>query len=105
MDQEYLGPDPDAVYDQTATDTVEMGNTIADRNPDVDIQDVADGMLAGAIQYWLFSRQPCGDPNCPDCADISTAELRLKALMEMVEESARSSEYFHSPSDSNAGNA
>jgi hypothetical protein len=105
MEPEFPGVDGDALYDQAATETIEMGNNLADSNPEADIQDVADGLLAGAIQYWLFSRQPCGDPNCPDCAEISTAELRLKALLEMVQESATTSDYFHSPTDANAGNA
>ena len=37
----------------------------------------SDGLLAGALQYWLYSRQPCGDPRCQDCMPISTAEGRM----------------------------
>src|SRR5690606_40334826 len=41
-----------------------------------DLWDIADGLLAGAIQYWLYTRQPCADPACQDCAPLATAEMR-----------------------------
>ncbi len=95
----------DSVYDEAAREAVELGNRIANDDADADIWDVADGLLAGAIQYWLFSRQPCGDPRCEDCAPLSTAEARLAELLQTTEELASGSEYFHSPTDSNVGRA
>ncbi len=67
--------------------------------------DIADGLLAGAVQYWLYSRQPCGDPRCQDCLPISTAEARVEELKRLVRELAADSEYYHTPTDSNAGRA
>ena len=97
--------DEATVYDEAAREAVELGNRIASDDTEADLWDVADGLLAGAIQYWLFSRQPCGDPHCDDCAPLSTAEARLAELMQLTEELASGSEYFHSPTDSNVGRA
>ena len=43
---------------------VDLGNRIADMDQKADVWDIADGLLAGAVQYWLYSRQPCTDPQC-----------------------------------------
>jgi hypothetical protein len=92
-------------YDQAAAQAVELGNRIADGDADADLWDVADGLLAGALQYWLYTRQPCGEPDCQDCAPLATAEMRLKELQRLVDELARTSEYFHSTNDFGAGHA
>ncbi|WP_435104950.1 hypothetical protein [Arhodomonas sp. AD133] len=92
-------------YDKAAEEAVELGNRLANTDEDADLWDLADGLLAGAIQYWLYTRQPCGDPQCQDCGPICTADLRLQALHEAVDELARSSEYFHAPTDFDAGRA
>ncbi len=97
--------EPDNVYDQGARETVELGNRIADSAPDSNLSEVAEGLLAGAIQYWLYAHQPCGDPDCQECKPLCTGELRLDALRNAVEEFARSSEYFHTPGDFDAGRA
>lgn len=97
--------DQDTNYDEAAQEIVELGNRLAQRNPEADLWDIADGLLAGAIQYWLYSRQPCGDPHCEDCAPISTAELRLDQLLELARSLAEESEYFHTANDSNVGRA
>ena len=60
-------------FDAAFTKAVDLGNRIADKDKDADLWDIADGLLAGALQYWLYSRQPCGDPRCQDCMPISTA--------------------------------
>jgi len=78
---------------------------VSDRDKDADLWDIADGLLAGAIQYWLYSRQPCGDTRCQDCMPISTAEGRMSELKRLIEQLASESEYFHTPTDSNAGRA
>ncbi len=92
-------------YDQAAAQAVELGNQLADADTSADLWDIADGLLAGAIQYWLYTRQPCADPACQDCAPLATAEMRLKELQRLVEELARTSEYFHSANDYGAGRA
>ncbi len=98
---------PEAVFDEAFVRTVELGNRLAKdgSEQDADVWDVADGLLAGAIQFWLFSRQPCGDPRCEDCEPVSTAQGRMLALQELLREFAEESEYFHSPTDSNVGRA
>lgn len=95
----------DTAYDEASHQTVELGNRLADASADADAWDIADGLLAGAIQYWLFTRQPCGDRECEDCAPLCTADLRLEELKRIATELAQTSEYFHSPNDFDAGRA
>jgi hypothetical protein len=91
--------------DTAARRAVELGNELANDDQQADMWDIADGLLAGAIHYWLYTRQPCSDPMCEECAPISTAEQRMSELQRLCEEFARDSDYFHSPNDSNAGRA
>ena len=92
-------------FDQAAMVTVEMGNKLLDEDKDADPWDVASGLLAGAIQFWLFTHQPCTDPLCESCTDVATAEHRMKMLSDELREFAEESDYYHSPTDSNAGTA
>ena len=92
-------------FDSAFTKAVDLGNRLADKDKDADLWDIADGLLAGALQYWLYSRQPCGDPRCQDCMPISTAEGRMAELKRLMEQLAAESEYFHTPTDANAGRA
>lgn len=97
--------DPDEVFDKAFHRAVDLGNRLANDDQGADLWDIADGLLAGAIQYWLYSRQPCGDVRCDDCASISTAERRLIELQKLTKQLAEESEYYHSPLDVNAGRA
>jgi len=97
--------DDELTFDQSAHEVINLGNSIMDDNPDADEWEVASGILAGAVQFWLFSRQPCDDPMCESCAEISTAAQRLGQLLGEVNEFAAESEYFHSPSDTDVGTA
>lgn len=97
--------DSEEVFDAAFDRVVQMGNEIAETEEEADVWDVADGILAGAIQYWLYSRQPCGDPKCDECAPVSTAEGRMRELTRLIGELAQQSEYYHSPSDANVGRA
>lgn len=92
-------------FDDAAERVVELGNELAKDQPDGDVWEIADGILAGAIQYWLYSRQPCGDPRCEDCSAINTSDLRLAELQKLTKLLAEDSEYFHSPTDANVGRA
>jgi hypothetical protein len=96
--------DPTA-FDLTAEQAIALGNRVMDEDKDADAWDVASGLLAGAVQFWLYSRQPCGDPFCESCAEVSTAEQRLKQLIEEVRQFAEESDYYHSPNDANVGTA
>lgn len=97
--------DDELIFDQSAHEVINLGNGIMDDNPEADEWEVASGILAGAVQFWLFSRQPCDDPMCESCAEISTAAQRLAQLLGEVNEFASESEYFHSPSDTDVGTA
>lgn len=97
--------DHESSYQAAAEQAVELGNKLAEANPDADLWDVADGLLAGAIQYWLYARQPCGDPGCRDCIAVATAESRMLSMRQLIEQTALESEYYHSPHDVNAGRA
>ncbi len=96
---------PEASFNEAFTRTVDIGNSIAEQDQKADLWDIADGMLAGALQFWLYSRQPCGDLSCDDCTPIATAEGRMAELRKMIQEFAAESEYFHSPNDYNVGRA
>lgn len=95
----------DKVYNEIAGEVIEMANRMADRHIEDVAWDIADGLLAGAVQYWLFSRHPCDDPRCPDCEFLNTAEKRLRELLGIVEEMAKDSEYYHCLNDANVGRA
>jgi hypothetical protein len=95
----------DAGFEEAFGKTIDLGNRIADNDNKADMWDVADGLLAGALQFWLYSRQPCGDPNCEDCGPISTAQGRMTELKQLIDQFANESEYFHSPQDANVGRA
>lgn len=92
-------------YEEAASEAVDLGNRLADDDQEADLWDIADGLLAGAIQFWLYSRQPCDDPQCEDCAPNSTAELRLAELVRLADSFAKDSEYYHTPNDFGAGRA
>lgn len=96
---------PDETFEQAFEQAVQLGNRLADDDKEADQWDIADGVLAGAIQYWLYSRQPCGDPRCEDCQPVNTAEGRLMELRRLLTSYAEDSDYYHSPSDINVGRA
>jgi hypothetical protein len=98
--QEHPNP-----FDEAFSQAVDLGNEIADGDEKADIWDIADGLLAGAVQFWLYARQPCGDPTCEECLTISTAAARLRELRQLVEQFSEESQYFHTPNDSNVGRA
>ena len=95
----------DDAYDQAAQRTVELGNRLAGDDEQADLWEIADGLISGAVHFWLYTRQPCADPRCTDCMDIATGEERLAQLLKLVEEHARASDDFHAPNDRNVGRA
>lgn len=94
-----------ALFDKVAEEVVKLGNRCVDDNPEADPWEIASAVLAGAVHFWLYSRQPCGDPQCESCDEVSTAEQRMRLLIEEVKQSAEESDYYHSPHDSNVGRA
>lgn len=97
--------DESSVFDKAAAAVVELGNRLMEEDRDADPWDLASGILAGAIQYWLYAHQPCADPYCESCAEVATAEQRLKMLLDETREFAEDSDYYHSPTDANVGRA
>jgi hypothetical protein len=91
--------------DSAAQEAVDLANTLADSHPDADLWDIADGMLAGAVHYWLFANKPCGDPRCEDCAPLSTPRGRVAELTQLITKFAEESDYYHSPDDLLSGRA
>lgn len=95
----------DTDFDSAAEQVVNLGNQILDQNEEADDWEVASGLLAGAIQFWLFSHQPCDDPMCEACDEIRTAQQRLRKLVDEATQLAEDSDYYHSPRDTNVGTA
>ena len=95
----------EVTFDEAAWRAVDLGNNMAQTDEEADVWDIADGLLAGAVQYWLYSREPCGNPRCEECAPISTAEKRVAELMRLIRQYAEESEYYHSQNDANVGRA
>lgn len=93
------------VLDEAAEQVIELGNHLLEADDQADAWDIADGLLAGAIQFWLYSRQPCDDPRCENCADVGTAELRVRKLAAEVRRWAEDSTYYETPHDVNVGRA
>lgn len=96
---------PKSTFDVAAEQAVALGNRLAEQNPDADAWDIASGLLAGVVHYWLYAHQPCGDPYCESCAEVATAEQRLRRLLDETRQSAEESDYYHTPHDSNVGTA
>jgi len=93
------------IQDAIADEIVELANNLAEANPDADRWDIADGMLSGVVHWWLYANAPCDDPNCENCAELRTARQRMKTLIRLVTEMAETSEYYHSPNDSDVARA
>ena len=91
-----------AVFDEAADAVVALGNRIADANPEADPWALADGLIAGAVHYWLYAHQPQDAPNEDD---MLSASERIEELARQVMQSAEESEYLHSPRDRDVGNA
>jgi hypothetical protein len=92
-------------YDQVAEAIVELGNRMINEDESAEIWEVASGIMAGAVQFWLYSRQPCVDPLCHACAEISSPELRLATLLKEAHALCEESEYYTSANDTMTGTA
>jgi hypothetical protein len=58
MDEREQMDEVEELYQRAVRESVELGNRIADEEPEADIWDISDGLLAGAIHFWLYTRQP-----------------------------------------------
>lgn len=95
----------DELFDDAADEAVDLGNTIAQRNPEADVWAIADGMVAGAVHFWLYAHQPQEPADGSEQDGLHSASERLKYLLDLIEQSALDSEYLHSPFDHDVGRA
>ncbi len=95
----------DVTYDQVAEKIVEIGHRMLEEDDSADVLEVASGIVAGAVQFWLYSRQPCKDPFCRACTDISTPERRLEMLLRETRSVSEESDYYASINDVTYGSA
>lgn len=93
------------LFDDSADQVVDLGNKIADANPEADIWAIADGLIAGAVHFWLYAHQPEEHADAEEMDGLMTANQRIEALMSLLRDSAIDSEYLHSPHDLDAGRA
>ncbi len=91
------------LFNTAAEAVVALGNSLLDQEGEEALYAVASGILAGAVQFWLYSHQPCDDPHCAECERVATAQRRLQFLNHEVQELAMSSEYFITPNDKDVG--
>jgi hypothetical protein len=99
------GLEKDIVYDQVAEAIVELGDRLLEEDDSADVWEVASGILAGAVQFWLNSRQPCKDPFCRACANIISPERRLRAMLRETQNLGEESDNYCSINDGTYGNA
>ena len=99
------GLEKDIVYDQVAETIVELGDRLLDEDDSADVWEVASGILAGAVQFWLYSRQPCKDPFCRACAEIISPERRLQAMLREIQSLGEESDNYCSSNDGTYGSA
>jgi len=95
----------EVLFDDAADQVVDLGNEIADANPDGDLWAIADGLIAGAVHFWLYAHLPDEQADAEEMEGLMTASQRIEALMSLLNESAVDSEYLHSPHDLDAGRA
>lgn len=95
----------ETLLDEIADQVVAYANEVLDRDPDADAWEVASGLLAGVVHFWLYTRQPCGDLSCRSCAEVSTPALRLQALLDETRQSAEESSYYETLHDRHVGRA
>lgn len=93
------------LFDDAADQVVDLGNQIADANPEGDLWAIADGLIAGAVHFWLYAHQPDEQADEDEMDGLMTASQRIEALVGLLRESAIDSEYLHSPHDLDVGRA
>ena len=93
------------LFDDVARKVVDLANETAEQDAEADPWDIADGVLSGAIHFWLHSRQPCSDVSCEDCAVVSTSRLRMIELERLVKAFSEESIYYHSTTDHDVAHA
>jgi hypothetical protein len=61
--------------------------------------EIAAGMVAGAIHFWLGAHHPCDRDYCDVCVESNTPQKRLAQLLEMVTCLARASPNYRAEND------
>lgn len=97
--------DSELLFDDAADQVVDLGNEISESNPEGDLWAIADGLVAGAVHFWLYAHQPDGESDEEEMDGLMTASQRIETLIGLLRESAMESEYLHSPHDPDVGRA
>lgn len=97
-----MDDDDQTLFNEAGDAVVDLGNRLAEQFPDADPWALADGLISGAVHFWLYAHQPQDSPNEDD---LLSARERLEELMRLIMESAEDSEYLHSPLDYDVGRA
>jgi hypothetical protein len=97
-----MNDDNEALFDEAADAVVDLGNRLADDNPMADPWALSDGLVAGAVHFWLYAHQP---QDVPDDDDLMSSRERVEELVRLIMQAAEDSEYLHSPLDSDVGRA
>ena len=58
------------LFDEAADAVVDLGNRLMEDHPEADPWEIGSALLTGAVHFWLYTRRPCGDPACEDCAGV-----------------------------------
>lgn len=95
----------DELFDDAADQAVDLGNAIVQNNPEADVWAIADGLVAGAVHFWLYAHQPQEATAETTDDGLDTAGERLTYLLDLIQQSALDSEYLHSPFDRDVGRA
>jgi len=90
------------LFNAAADAVVELGNQLGEDHPESDPWALSDGLLAGAVHFWMFSHQP---QEHPDDDDLMSARERIEELLRQAVQSAEESDYLHSPRDDDVGSA
>jgi hypothetical protein len=97
-----MDDDNQTLFNEAGDAVVDLGNRLAEKFPESDPWALADGLVSGAVHFWLYAHQP---QESPDKDDLMSSRERLEELMRLIMESAEDSEYLHSPLDYDVGRA
>ncbi len=97
--------DSELLFDDAADQVVDLGNEISEAHPDGNLWAIADGLIAGAVHFWLYAHQPDAESDEEEMDGLMTASQRIETMIGLLRESAMESEYLHSPHDPDVGRA
>jgi hypothetical protein len=92
--------DEETRFDEAAAAVIAAGNRrTREVRSSKEQCDTAQGLLCGAISFWLSAHQPCGRSWCEPCTHINTPEKRMAELARLLEQYASTSPYYRTAND------